>query len=285
MASTSGCPRQRGPSSCSGLRSPLVSETFARAGVFLKDDVTVDGVFGGNQVQMEEENQRGGELLHLQQHGAENFRPVGSLGSLSGSQVSLSSSLWSRPTSALSTNSRSSRSGPAPSRAFVPHSPLDLQIGHRVRIMLPSGRISTGRLRYVGPLEDSRDFRLGVELETPHHGQNDGALEGQSYFKWYTRSSASAMPTHIRLPYACPSSIPHPAPPHPAPPSVFQAHTCSLIPPRTGSWCVCDVRQAPHGVGVAPAASHRQEVQRHHRSPRPHKSGGGAWDPKLPLIG
>ncbi|KAI1894876.1 hypothetical protein AGOR_G00120280 [Albula goreensis] len=167
------------------LREQLVSETFARAGVFLKDDVTEDGVFGGKQVQMEEENQRGlsGELLHLQQHGAENFRPVGSLGSLSGSQVSLSSSLWSRPTSALSTNSRSSRSGPMPSRAFVPHSPLDLQIGHRVRVMLPSGRISTGRLRYVGPLEDSRDFRLGVELETPHHGQNDGALEGQSYFK------------------------------------------------------------------------------------------------------
>lgn len=72
-----------------------------------------------------------------------------------------------------------------PHRVFVPHSPLDLKIGHRVRIMLPSGRISTGTLRYLGNMHNSPDYHLGVELELADNGQHDGTFDGQRYFDWY----------------------------------------------------------------------------------------------------
>ncbi|KAL4657555.1 centrosome-associated protein 350-like isoform X1 [Arapaima gigas] len=120
---------------------------------------------------------------------------AGSQGSFVGSQTFLRASLGSRPTSASSiitslislSNYKnvpsvgSSRS--TPHRAFVPHSHLDLQIGHRVRVLLPSGRISTGTVRYLGPLGGREDFYMGVELELPEQGLQDGIHEGQSYFK------------------------------------------------------------------------------------------------------
>lgn len=76
------------------------------------------------------------------------------------------------------------RSGIRPQRAFVPHSPMDLQIGHRVRILLPTGRISTGTLRYLGQLQGSSDFYLGVELELAENVKQTGTYEGQCYFDW-----------------------------------------------------------------------------------------------------
>lgn len=75
-------------------------------------------------------------------------------------------------------------SGPCPRRAFVPHSPMDLQIGHRVRILLPTGRISTGTLRYLGQPHGSSDFYLGVELEQAENVKQTGIHEGQCYFDW-----------------------------------------------------------------------------------------------------
>ncbi|CAB1333560.1 unnamed protein product [Coregonus sp. 'balchen'] len=75
------------------------------------------------------------------------------------------------------------RSYTGPHRVFVPHSPLDLQTGHRVRVLLPSGRISTGTVRYLGHLEGEPDFHMGVELESPEHGQQDGTQSGQCYFE------------------------------------------------------------------------------------------------------
>ncbi len=86
-------------------------------------------------------------------------------------------------------SARSWRSGGGPRRVFVPHSPLDLKIGHRVRIMLPSGRISTGTLRYLGNIENSPEYHLGVELELADNGQHDGTYEGQRYFYWYDHFS------------------------------------------------------------------------------------------------
>lgn len=71
-----------------------------------------------------------------------------------------------------------------PHRVFVPHSPMDLQLGHRVRIMLPSGRISTGTVRFLGNLQGEADLHLGVELQTPDHGVHDGRHRGHSYFDW-----------------------------------------------------------------------------------------------------
>ncbi|XP_041096581.1 uncharacterized protein LOC121308319 [Polyodon spathula] len=106
---------------------------------------------------------------------------------LSESQHSLSLSLKSassRPSSSVSMTSSlgSSRSSRNPNRVFVPHSHLDLQIGHRVRVLLPSGRISTGIVRFLGYLNGMQGFSLGVELETPEYGQHDGVYEGQCYF-------------------------------------------------------------------------------------------------------
>ncbi|MGH0169465.1 UNVERIFIED_CONTAM: hypothetical protein FKN15_075589, partial [Acipenser sinensis] len=76
----------------------------------------------------------------------------------------------------------SPRSSSKPNRVFVPHSHLDLRIGHRVRVLLPSGRINTGIVRFLGYLNGMQDFCLGVELETPEYGQHDGVYEGQCYF-------------------------------------------------------------------------------------------------------
>ncbi|XP_078107925.1 uncharacterized protein LOC144518919 [Sander vitreus] len=106
--------------------------------------------------------------------------------SLSGSRSSTSSSALSlRPSSSSSsaTSVRSWRTSMGPHRAFVPHSPMDLELGHRVRIMLPSGRISTGTIRFLGHLQGEADLHLGVELQTPDHGLHDGSHRGLSYFE------------------------------------------------------------------------------------------------------
>ncbi|XP_061675129.1 uncharacterized protein LOC133500464 [Syngnathoides biaculeatus] len=76
---------------------------------------------------------------------------------------------------------RSTRSV-GPQRVFVPHSPMDLHLGHRVRIMLPSGRISTGVIRFLGHLQGESELHLGVELQTPDHGMRDGHHKGHFYF-------------------------------------------------------------------------------------------------------
>ncbi|XP_054638588.1 CAP-Gly domain-containing linker protein 2 isoform X2 [Dunckerocampus dactyliophorus] len=98
-----------------------------------------------------------------------------------GSHLSLSSA--SSPTSSCSSESsvRSGRSS-GPHRVFVPHSPMDLQLGHRVRIMLPSGRISTGSVRFLGHLQGESELHIGVELQAPDHGVRDGHHKGHCYF-------------------------------------------------------------------------------------------------------
>ncbi|XP_077576952.1 uncharacterized protein LOC144199300 isoform X1 [Stigmatopora nigra] len=89
-------------------------------------------------------------------------------------------------TSASSSASRSGRSlsipNVGPHRVFVPHSPMDLQLGHRVRIMLPSGRISTGVVRFLGHLQGESELHIGVELQTADHGIRDGCHKGIFYF-------------------------------------------------------------------------------------------------------
>ncbi|KAM6910525.1 uncharacterized protein FYW49_012469 [Xenentodon cancila] len=105
--------------------------------------------------------------------------------SLSGSQASSSSALSSRPASSSCSASsmQSWRTCHGAHRVFVPHSPMDLQLGHRVRIMLPSGRISTGTIRFLGHLQGEADLHLGVELQTPDAALCDGSHKGQSYFE------------------------------------------------------------------------------------------------------
>ncbi|XP_070692187.1 centrosome-associated protein 350 [Pempheris klunzingeri] len=103
--------------------------------------------------------------------------------SYTSSQLSSSSTPSSRTASSSATSVRSWRTPQGPHRVFVPHSPMDLELGHRVRIMLPSGRISTGTIRFLGHLQGEADVHLGVELQTPDHGLHEGSHRGQSYFE------------------------------------------------------------------------------------------------------
>uniref|UniRef100_A0A3B5QT50 CAP-Gly domain-containing linker protein 1-like n=2 Tax=Xiphophorus maculatus TaxID=8083 RepID=A0A3B5QT50_XIPMA len=105
--------------------------------------------------------------------------------SLSGSHGSLSTPQSSRSSSSLSSASsvRSWKTSHGPHRVFVPHSPMDLQLGHRVRIMLPSGRISTGTVRFLGNLQGEPELHLGVELQSHDASLCDGSHNGHTYFE------------------------------------------------------------------------------------------------------
>ncbi|CAL8358783.1 unnamed protein product [Arctogadus glacialis] len=101
-------------------------------------------------------------------------------------QSSCTASSSSRRESVMSSNISvvSRRSLRAGRRCFAPHSPMDLQPGHRVRVMLPSGRISTGTVRYLGRLQGEAELCLGVELASPDRAsRQDGSHRGQSYFQ------------------------------------------------------------------------------------------------------
>uniref|UniRef100_A0A4W5PP26 Si:ch211-175f12.2 n=2 Tax=Salmoninae TaxID=504568 RepID=A0A4W5PP26_9TELE len=173
------------------LRYQLISETVARPGSLLQ----VGSFEDLGESEMENRHPYDGKdqdssssLSHSNRSkGSERTSSTGDTcqSSLSGSQVSMNSAFGSRPISALSTATSGSswRGYTGPHRVFVPHSPLDLQTGHRVRVLLPSGRISTGTVRYLGPLEGEPDFHMGVELESLEHGQQDGTHRGQCYFE------------------------------------------------------------------------------------------------------
>ncbi|XP_014055917.1 uncharacterized protein [Salmo salar] len=176
------------------LRHQLISETVARPGSLLQVGSFED--LGDSEVKNrhpydEKDQDSSSSLSHSNQsRGSETMSSTGDTcqSSLSGSQVSLNSAFSSRPISALSTatsppSGSSWRTSIGPHRVFVPHSPLDLQMGHRVRVLLPSGRISTGTVRYLGHLDGEPDFHMGVELESIEHGQQDGTHRGQCYFE------------------------------------------------------------------------------------------------------
>ncbi|KAM8846572.1 uncharacterized protein ACB058_012847 isoform 1-T2 [Synchiropus picturatus] len=121
----------------------------------------------------------------------------------SSSQISTSSDQSSRNASLSASASTSSvrswkTTSPGPHRVFVPHSPMDLQLGHRVRVMLPSGRISTGTVRFLGHLQGETDIHLGVELQKPDLGLHDGSHKGHNYFEC-KRGYGAFVPFHKLL--------------------------------------------------------------------------------------
>ncbi|RXN11663.1 centrosome-associated protein 350-like [Labeo rohita] len=171
------------------LKDQLTSEILVRTGMLYRDtdseetnEVFLESGLENGLYSEEKDNECSSGLRH-QQKGpdVELLRDGVDQKSLCSSQTSCPSD--SRATSAMSNISvRSWRSGGGPHRVFVPHSPLDLKIGHRVRIMLSSGRISTGTLRYLGNMHNSSEYHLGVELELADNGQHDGTYEGLRYF-------------------------------------------------------------------------------------------------------
>ncbi|XP_042280922.1 uncharacterized protein [Thunnus thynnus] len=167
----------------------LCNQMASEAGVLVKvgsfNDQGESGVDNG-EVYQECSNRNLSRLMYQHRGSVVSSRGDTYASSLSGSQLSLSSALSSRPSSS-SSSAASVRSWRTTSqghhRVFVPHSPMDLQLGHRVRIMLPSGRISTGTIRFLGHLQGEADLHLGVELQTPDHGLHDGSHRGYTYFE------------------------------------------------------------------------------------------------------
>ncbi len=65
-------------------------------------------------------------------------------------------------------------------RPFVPLRPDDINIDDVVKFTRPSGKITKGIVKYIGPLPDRSDIYLGLELD----------VEGKSeilFFQYITR--------------------------------------------------------------------------------------------------
>ncbi|XP_067863084.1 uncharacterized protein [Heptranchias perlo] len=69
-----------------------------------------------------------------------------------------------------------------PLKAYAPRSILDLQIGHRVKVILPNGKIGAGVVKYLGGLLAVPEICLGVELDFPENGLRNGVFAGHCYF-------------------------------------------------------------------------------------------------------
>ncbi|CAM4654992.1 unnamed protein product [Lepidochelys olivacea] len=67
-------------------------------------------------------------------------------------------------------------------RASVPRSPWDLRLGHRAKVLLQSGGVGAGTIRYLGVFPDQAEVSMGVELEDPGHGAHDNVLVGHCCF-------------------------------------------------------------------------------------------------------
>ncbi|XP_072404640.1 uncharacterized protein [Chiloscyllium punctatum] len=69
-----------------------------------------------------------------------------------------------------------------PLKAYAPRSVLDIQVGHRVKVILPSGKIGAGLVKYIGGLPMVPEICFGVELDFPENGLRNGVFAGHCYF-------------------------------------------------------------------------------------------------------
>ncbi|XP_069751920.1 uncharacterized protein [Narcine bancroftii] len=69
-----------------------------------------------------------------------------------------------------------------PLKAYAPRTIFDLKIGLRVKIILPTGKIGTGVLKYIGMLPGVPEVCFGVELQFPENGLRNGTFAGHCYF-------------------------------------------------------------------------------------------------------
>ncbi|XP_008105566.2 uncharacterized protein LOC103278344 isoform X2 [Anolis carolinensis] len=67
-------------------------------------------------------------------------------------------------------------------RPFAPRSIADLKVGNLVKFSGPSGKISKGTVKYLGPLFGREENYLGIELEGDQVGKHDGVFQGTRYF-------------------------------------------------------------------------------------------------------
>ncbi|XP_061483356.1 uncharacterized protein LOC133385083 isoform X2 [Rhineura floridana] len=65
---------------------------------------------------------------------------------------------------------------------FAPKSVADLKVGNLVKFSCPTGKISKGTVKYLGPLFGREEDYLGIELEDNQVGRHDGTFQGTRYF-------------------------------------------------------------------------------------------------------
>ncbi|KAK3911443.1 Dynactin, 150 kDa isoform [Frankliniella fusca] len=65
---------------------------------------------------------------------------------------------------------------------FLPKSINDLKLDHLVKIITSDGRVTVGKIRYVGAVAGLSDPHVGVELTTGS-GDSDGSFRGRRYFE------------------------------------------------------------------------------------------------------
>lgn len=70
-----------------------------------------------------------------------------------------------------------------PLKAYAPRSILDLKIGHKVKVILPIGKVGAGVLKYMGALPGVPEVCFGIELEVPGTGLRSGVFAGCCYFQ------------------------------------------------------------------------------------------------------
>ncbi|XP_040277843.1 uncharacterized protein LOC120993403 [Bufo bufo] len=80
-------------------------------------------------------------------------------------------------------------------RVFVPRSPLDLNIGSRVKILLPSGKVGTGIVYKVGHLPGKDELQVGVDLESQECWQHLSTFKVQCKFH-------SDPPSGVQVPFS-----------------------------------------------------------------------------------
>ncbi|XP_044143760.1 uncharacterized protein LOC122933072 isoform X2 [Bufo gargarizans] len=80
-------------------------------------------------------------------------------------------------------------------RVFVPRSPLDLNIGSRVKILLPSGKVGTGIVYKVGHLPGKDELQVGVDLESQECWQHLSSFKVQYKFH-------SDPPSGVQVPFS-----------------------------------------------------------------------------------
>ncbi|XP_069828764.1 uncharacterized protein [Dendropsophus ebraccatus] len=67
-------------------------------------------------------------------------------------------------------------------RVFVPRSPLDLNIGSRVKVLLPSGKVGTGIVYKLGQPPGKDELQVGVDVESQESWQHLSNFKAQYTF-------------------------------------------------------------------------------------------------------
>lgn len=66
---------------------------------------------------------------------------------------------------------------------YLPKGINDLKLDHLVKVITTDGRVTVGKVRYVGAVAGLPEPHVGVELASGT-GDSDGSFRGRRYFEW-----------------------------------------------------------------------------------------------------